>query len=149
MRIINISAVWLPLFLIMHSVHAGNVAVVDAKITKSTGSDWSASVTLRHADEGWKHYADAWRIVDANSKVLGTRTLYHPHVQEQPFTRSLGNITIPATTATVFIEAHDKVHGWNKQRLQVNLNHVMGQGKVVRKAPPPAPKKTKPKSGRY
>jgi hypothetical protein len=78
-------------------------------------------VTLKHGDTGWDHYADAWRVVSSDGKELGLRTLYHPHVDEQPFTRSLGNVKIPSQMDTVFVEAHDKVHGWSKQRYKVKL----------------------------
>jgi hypothetical protein len=78
-------------------------------------------------DTGWDHYADGWRVVTADGKVLGHRTLYHPHVNEQPFTRNLSGIKIPAEVNTVFVEAHDKVHGWNKERLEVNLQQAQGE----------------------
>ena len=65
--------------------------------------------------------------------VLGERTLYHPHVNEQPFTRNLSNITIADDINTVFIEAHDKVHGWNPERLEVNLQQAQGERYRVRR----------------
>ena len=99
---------------------ADQVQIVDAK-AKQRGDHWSFSVTLKHADSGWDHYADAWRVVDTQGEVLGTRTLFHPHENEQPFTRSLDNVTIPASTTTIYIEAHDKVHGWSSQRFELNL----------------------------
>jgi hypothetical protein len=102
-------------------VLAGEVTIVDAKFRQGQSGNWHASVTLKHDDTGWEHYADEWRVVDAQGQVLGTRVLYHPHVDEQPFTRSLGNIKIPEGTSTVYIEAHDKVHGWAKQKFEVNL----------------------------
>lgn len=92
-----------------------------------TNGDWTVHVTLKHADTGWQHYADAWRIVDENGKVLGTRTLYHPHEHEQPFTRSLSGVQIPEDTSEVYIEAHDKVHGWSKDRLKVDLDVTAGE----------------------
>ena len=91
------------------------------------GSSWTVSVTLQHTDTGWDHYADGWRVVTADGRILGHRTLYHPHVNEQPFTRSLSGIKISAELNTVFIEAHDKVHGWNKDRLEINLQQAQGE----------------------
>lgn len=99
---------------------AGEVQIVDAKATQR-GEAWSFSVTLKHADSGWDHYADAWRVVDAQDEVLGTRTLFHPHENEQPFTRSLNGVAIPDSSITVYIEAHDMVHGWAEQRFEVRL----------------------------
>lgn len=108
-------------------VVAGDVEIVHARFRHSGGAEWSVDVTLRHADSGWDHYADAWRVVAGDSTVLGTRTLYHPHENEQPFTRSLGGVAIPADTSTVYVEAHDKVHGWSPQRVQVNIEKTRGE----------------------
>jgi hypothetical protein len=107
---------------------AGDAEIVHARFRHSGGGDWSVDVTLRHADSGWEHYADAWRVVAGDGTVLGTRTLYHPHETEQPFTRSLGGLAIPAAMRTVYVEAHDKVHGWNPQRLPVSLDKAKGEG---------------------
>ena len=104
---------------------AGEVEIVMATFTKQ-GTAWRVDTTLRHADSGWNHYADAWRVVTTDGKVLATRTLYHPHVDEQPFTRSLDGVTIPGEMAVVFIEARDTVHGWSKQRVRVDLTKASG-----------------------
>ncbi len=104
---------------------AGEVEIVMATFNKQ-GSTWSVDVTLRHADSGWDHYADVWRVVATDGKVFATRTLYHPHVDEQPFTRSLSNVVIPAGVTVVFIEARDTVHGWSKQRARVDLAKASG-----------------------
>ena len=109
------------------SAFANEVSVLAAKLrltnNQSAGSStWNANVTLKHADSGWEHYADVWRVVDAKGNVFGTRTLFHPHETEQPFTRSLSGIKVPEGVTVIFIEAHDKVHGWSKQRLQVDLS---------------------------
>ena len=106
--------------LVSTSVVADEVKIVDVKAFKR-GSGWHFNVTLRHADDGWKHYADAWRVVTEDGTELGTRTLYHPHVEEQPFTRGLGDIVIPSGTKSVYVEAHDKVHGWSKKRYEVRI----------------------------
>ena len=100
---------------------AGEVSIEDARLRAQGDGRWHADVTLRHADSGWEHYADAWRVVGADGEVYGTRTLLHPHEHEQPFTRSLSGVAIPAGVSTVWVEAHDKQHGWSEQRLQVEL----------------------------
>ncbi|MFK7942006.1 MAG: hypothetical protein AB8B85_03700 [Paracoccaceae bacterium] len=99
---------------------AGEAEVVAAKATWSGGS-WRFDVTLKHGDKGWEHYADAWRVVGPDGTVFGTRTLYHPHVDEQPFTRSLSGVTIPQGTGTVQVQARDSVHGWNTATFEVSL----------------------------
>ena len=111
--------------LLATTVRAGDVEIVMVVLSK-LGDKWVCETTLRHDDRGWDHYADAWRVVAASGKILGTRTLYHPHVDEQPFTRSLSGITIPAEARIIFIEAHDKVHGWSATRVEIDLTKKAG-----------------------
>jgi len=111
----------LGMLLAMSLAVAGDVDVVDARIIKSGDNAFRAEVTLRHADTGWDHYADRWDVVAPDGSVLGTRVLHHPHVDEQPFTRSLSGIKIPTGTPHVTIRAHDKVHGYQGQTLQLEL----------------------------
>ncbi|QIE57108.1 hypothetical protein G5B40_17680 [Pikeienuella piscinae] len=99
---------------------AGEVAVIDAKAERS-GAAWRFDVTVNHADEGWDHYADAWRVIGPDGTVYGERTLLHPHVDEQPFTRSLSGVAIPDGVETVLIEAHDSRHGWGAKVLELRL----------------------------
>jgi hypothetical protein len=101
---------------------AGEVRIVAADFRNTDANRWSVSVTLQHADTGWDHYADDWRVVDGQGNILGDRVLLHPHVDEQPFTRSLDGVSVPAGITTVYIEAHDKVHGWTGNRLTVELS---------------------------
>lgn len=97
-------------FLIGATAYAGEADIVGVKV-RMTGKDtFSFDATVRHADEGWNHYADKWDVVAADGTVLGTRTLYHPHVDEQPFTRSLSGVKISDSIKEVTVRAHDSVH---------------------------------------
>jgi len=105
--------------------NAGPADVVDASATleASTGDEtfYSFSVTVRHADEGWDHYADSFEILTPDGTVLGTRVLVHPHVNEQPFTRSLGAVAVPNSVSEVTLRAHDSIHGYGGETLKVAL----------------------------
>ena len=111
--------------LLTTSVFANNVEVVKVILTNQSGT-WRADVTLNHADTGWEHYADAWRLVDEKGNEIGKRTLYHPHVNEQPFTRSLSNLHIGDDKKIIFIEAHDKEHGWSPNKVKVDMSQPSG-----------------------
>ena len=89
---------------------AGEAYVIQVDIKQTGGDTYFFKATVRHADEGWDHYANKWDVVAPDGKVLGTRTLYHPHVDEQPFTRSLSDVKIPASTTEITVRAHDSVH---------------------------------------
>lgn len=107
-------------------VAAGEVEIVQARFTQR-GDAWHVSTTLRHADTGWEQYADAWRVVTSEGDVLGTRILYHPHEEEQPFTRSLSGVKIPNEINIVYVEARCKTHGWSKHRVRVDLRQKQGE----------------------
>jgi hypothetical protein len=98
---------------------AGEADVIQVDIKRTGGDTYFFKVTVRHADEGWDHYANKWDVVAPDGKVLGTRTLYHPHVDEQPFTRSLSDVIIPVSIAEVTVRAHDSVHGYGGETVTV------------------------------
>ena len=128
-KISNAIAAGLLILLFINTVYANDVKIIAAEFHSNEGNRWSVDVTLEHGDTGWDHYADNWRIVDDKGNILGNRVLYHPHVDEQPFTRSLSGVKVPEGTAIVYVEAHDKVHGWTPDRLEVDLNKV-SRGRV-------------------
>lgn len=96
-------------------------ATIESATAKAAGDTWSFSVTLKHADTGWDDYADGWRVVLEDGTELGLRVLHHPHVTEQPFTRSLNGVSIPNGVDKVFIEARTNTDGWGTARLAVSL----------------------------
>lgn len=65
---------------------AGEADVETVEAVSAGENRYGFQVTIRHADAGWDHYADRFEIVDGGGRILGTRILYHPHVNEQPFT---------------------------------------------------------------
>ncbi|MEJ2361856.1 MAG: hypothetical protein P8Z75_10575 [Gammaproteobacteria bacterium] len=111
---------------------ADQVKIVHVMI-EPDANRWTFHVTLQHHDTGWKHYADDWRIVDDKGKVLGDRKLWHPHVGEKTFTRSLASVLIPRGTHVVYVEAHDKVHGWSKQRVRIDMRVARGSRYRIRR----------------
>lgn len=100
---------------------AGPVEVVAAEVRATAPGIYHFDVTLAHGDTGWDHYADAWEVRAPDGGVLGIRTLYHPHVDEQPFTRSLSGVAVPDGLDTVVIHARDSLHGWTERGLTVQL----------------------------
>jgi hypothetical protein len=100
---------------------AGNVEIVKAKASLRSAGIFSFSVTLKHGDMGLKHFADAWEVVAPDGKVLGARTLLHPHEHEEPLTRGLSGVKIPVGINKVLIRAHDKVHGTPPNTFEVTV----------------------------
>lgn len=101
---------------------AGEADVLNVEAERSDDDRWRFSVTVRHADEGWDHYADLWQVVAPDGTVLGERVLAHPHVNEQPFTRSLAGVVIDETIGSVTVRARDSVHGFGGAEMEVGLD---------------------------
>ncbi len=100
---------------------AGEADVVAVSAKQQAEGTWRFDVTVTHEDTGWDHYADRWDVIGPDGTVLGERVLLHPHVDEQPFTRSLRGVSIPNDVASVIVRAHDSVHGLGGQELTVEL----------------------------
>ena len=109
-----------------HYAAGGEVDVEKVNVVRASGGAYTFHVTLRHADTGWEHYTDDWEVLAPDGKVLGRRVLLHPHVNEQPFTRSLSGIRVPSGVAKVTIRADDKVHGHGGREMVVAIPQAGG-----------------------
>jgi len=99
---------------------AGEADVLEVEVT-AAGEGYRFAVTVAHADEGWDHYADRFEILTPAGEILGVRTLHHPHVDEQPFTRSLSGVIVPDDLDRVVVRARDSVHGYGGQSVELAL----------------------------
>jgi hypothetical protein len=100
---------------------AGEADVQKVDVKKTGGRTFAFIVTVQHDDTGWDHYADKWEVISADGTVVGLRILHHPHVNEQPFTRSLSGVEVPADLSMVTVRAHDSVHGYGGGTATVDL----------------------------
>jgi hypothetical protein len=110
-----------PLLLIVATPAFADAPYIKNVNAHKHGDTWTFDVTLEHDDSGWDHYADGWRVLDPSGKELGLRKLVHPHVNEQPFTRSLSGVRIPTGVTEVGIQASDTVDGWSSSIKTVKL----------------------------
>jgi hypothetical protein len=100
---------------------------------RSSKGTWSFSVTIRHDDEGWNHYADLWVITDPETgDMIGERVLAHPHVNEQPFIRSLSGVVLPDGQRFLEFSAKCTRHGYEGRRILVDLEMEDGEGYRVK-----------------
>lgn len=120
-------AVLTAILLTWSILSVANEVEIREVVFKENGNKWDVYVTLKHQDTGWDHYADAWRILDEDGKELAKRVLYHPHVNEQPFTRNLRNVEISEEDIILYVEAHDKKHGWSKNRVRIYMDDTSGE----------------------
>ena len=95
--------------------------VIEAAQASQSASGWRIDVTLSHPDTGWDHYADGWDVIAEDGTQLGLRALAHPHVAEQPFTRSLTGVALPQGTKRIGIRARCLTEGWAEDVRWINL----------------------------
>jgi hypothetical protein len=122
-RVQLLTATSLALLFMANLVLAGPADVVSAS-AKCSASTCDFVVTVRHDDEGWDHFANAWQVLAPDGSVLATRVLRHPHVGEQPFTRRLRDVQIPPALREVRIRARDSIHGLGGKEVVVGLRNL-------------------------
>ncbi|MEM6477978.1 MAG: hypothetical protein AAF647_02905 [Pseudomonadota bacterium] len=115
MRAFLISLILSPL-----AAAADPALIVDAK-ARFEGTSWRFDVSVSHADTGWEDYADAWEVRLEDGRVVGTRILAHPHVNEQPFTRSLSGVVLPHGTDEVLLFVRETRGGWASEPFRLSL----------------------------
>lgn len=101
------------LFFALTGAALADPPVVKDVTMRQFGNLWTFDVTVLHGDTGWDDYADGWRILDQDGRQLGLRNLAHPHVNEQPFTRSLSGVQIPSHVTAIGIQTRDSIGGWS------------------------------------
>ena len=88
-----------------------------------SGADgvYDFAVTVSSPYDGPDRYADGWRVLGPEGRVLGERPLAHHHAGEQPFTRSLEGVSVPAGIEGVTVQARDRVNGYGGAVVRVPL----------------------------
>lgn len=95
--------------------------VVAAEATQMEDGSFTFAATLSSPYDSPERYADAWRILGPDGTQLGIRELGHDHAGEQPFTRSVSGVEIPADVTTVTIQGRDQVSGWGGDTVDIQL----------------------------
>jgi hypothetical protein len=99
---------------------AGEVDVLNVEVKLAGVDRYRIAVTLKHDDTGRGHYANAWEVLDEKGTVMGVRVLHHPHVNEQPFTRSL-TITIPPSVKRITLRGKDSLHAYGGKVVEFEM----------------------------
>ena len=114
-------ALILAVLLAAQGALAGEADVVDVKVRRNASGTYDFDVTVKSVDKGWEHYADAFEVLGPDGKLLGRRILYHPHETEQPFTRELYGVRIPAGVTHVTVRARHKPKGYDGATMRIEL----------------------------
>lgn len=122
------------------SFSAGDADVIYVKAEDHGERGWNFHVTVAHEDTGWEDYCNGWDVVTDSGIVLKhnesdlfTRLLYHPHENEQPFTRSESRLKIPEGVQHVIVRAHDLVDGFGGQEVKIILDQNNGENYEIKR----------------
>lgn len=87
------------------------------------GDSWTVSATLSSPYDSAERYADGFRVLDDHLQVLGVRTLWHDHANEQPFTRSLTGLVISEGVRFLWVQGRDQAFGWGGQVVRIRVEN--------------------------
>jgi hypothetical protein len=109
------------------AVHAADAAlqkhadVITAKVQPRGADKFDFDVTISSPYDTPQRYADAFRVMHKDGTVYGERVLLHDHATEQPFTRDLHGVVVPAGVRSVVMQARDLKNGWGGKTIEVVL----------------------------
>jgi hypothetical protein len=95
--------------------------VVDVKVQARANNRFDFDVTLSSLYDTPQRYADAFRVTGPKGEAYGERVLLHDHQTEQPFTRDLYGVQIPAGVRLVTVQGRDQKYGYGGKTMQVAL----------------------------
>jgi hypothetical protein len=90
--------------------------VVSVRVNGEPGN-YSFSVEVSSPDEGCSQYADWWEVIGLDGSLIFRRILLHSHVNEQPFTRSGGPVSVEEGE-TVLVRVHMQPGGYSDQAMK-------------------------------
>jgi hypothetical protein len=95
--------------------------VIAADVRASGTDSFDFDVTISSPYDTPARYADAFRVAGMDGRVYGERVLLHDHADEQPFTRDLYGVKIPAGVRRVIVQARDRKYGYGGRQFEIGL----------------------------
>ena len=99
------------------NLHNDTLAQVLSVDISGSGMNYTFNVEVKSPDRGCDQYADWWEIISLDTVLLYRRILTHSHVDEQPFKRSGGPVSI-SQSEQVIIRAHMNNLGYGESALK-------------------------------
>jgi hypothetical protein len=95
--------------------------IVAVKVRTAQAGTFDFDVTVSSLYDTPIRYADGIRARSKDGQVYGERKLVHDHADEQPFTRDMYGVKVPAGISAVVIEARDLRYGYGGKTQVVQL----------------------------
>jgi hypothetical protein len=94
--------------------------VLEVVVRQASDGAFDFDVTVSSPYDTPERYADGFRVTTTGGRVLGERTLWHDHQNEQPFTRDLHGVAIPPDIQRVLVQARDRQYGYGGKAVEVD-----------------------------
>ncbi len=94
--------------------NSDTVAKVINVVVAGAENEYTFNVEVKSPDTGCNQYANWWEVISEDGKLLYRRILAHSHVDEQPFVRSGGPVTIKKDQK-VYVRVHMNTSGYSDQ----------------------------------
>ena len=101
--------------------HSGEKAVVISITTSGNENAYSFNVGILSPDTGCGQYANWWEVISENGDLIYRRILGHSHVNEQPFIRSGGSVSI-SKNQVVIVRAHMNTSGYGTKTFKGSVS---------------------------
>ncbi|MBK5105491.1 MAG: hypothetical protein JJE42_14690 [Burkholderiales bacterium] len=95
--------------------------MLSVKVRAAGQNTFDFDVTVSSPYDSATRYADGIHARSKQGTVYGERKLFHDHASEQPFTRDMYGIKVPAGVKSVVVEARDQKYGYGGKTVDVNL----------------------------
>lgn len=89
-----------------------NLAKIVSVTTSGNENSYTFSVGIESLDTGCNQYANWWEVITEDGNLIYRRILGHSHVNEQPFIRSGGSVTI-TNNQIVIVRMHMNNTGYS------------------------------------
>lgn len=94
------------------------IAAADAQLD---GGRWTVTVTLKHRDSGWDHFATGLAVLAPDGSRIGSLDLTRPNVGKSRFTARITGLKVPPGTEFVLIRSRCSLVGWAAEPVRVDL----------------------------
>ena len=88
-----------------YNIEIDSQAVITNVIASGSEGSYTFNVEIKSPDTGCDQYADWWEVFTVDSNLVYRRILAHSHINEQPFSRSGGPVTVNKDDQ-VFVRGH-------------------------------------------